>query len=119
MTGIGIPDFEKIREAGGQLTGALPPLPPGSESFTIVSESGTTSYFAAEIDLNDGKGPRYVKGATYTPHPDATPAMRHRAIAEISHYFARLPDDMDDARRNGMANIFDFGAEGSRFDSRA
>ncbi|PPK97317.1 hypothetical protein CLV92_104137 [Kineococcus xinjiangensis] len=114
----GSPDAAGITAAGGRVTGAIPP--DGVWEHTSQSLMQVT-YYAAAIDLADGRGERFVRGAVVDGRalPGGTrPAARDR-IAALDAALAtlrRLPRSSAEARTRAAESFFGSHA-GCHFDA--
>ncbi|GAB7190095.1 hypothetical protein NUM3379_08010 [Kineococcus sp. NUM-3379] len=114
----GSPDAVALRAAGCWVRGAIPPS--GMVEHLHLG-SPQVAYYAAEVDLEDGAGPRFLRGAVL----DAG-AVAYGGVRDVEAYLAelqsvagtvrRLPSSMAEFRARRREEFFGSRA-GSRFDA--
>ena len=114
----GSPDAAGITAAGGRVTGAIPP--DGAPEHTSVTSLQVT-YHAAEVDLGDGRGPRFLRGAVLDGRPllpgaPADPAAAAEVLEAALRTVRRLPRSTAECRARAREEFFGAHA-GARFDA--
>jgi hypothetical protein len=101
----GAPDFDRIVAEGGTVKGAIPPE--GYPKFTMVSQLGNTTWYAAEITLGDGSPPRFVKGGDNRSESSNGSAANLQMALQTLKYFNKLPNSLAEFLQRSNENFFD------------